>query len=768
MKEKDNLRKIDVDAQHPIRPKHILNFITNSYVIDGYFDFLTPLMELRLPDTDKAHEIFADSSILAAIYNKIDALYRDAAPYPWYKFKVHEADAENNIEEDPTDKYNVSIVNKIVFLFVYQSYHYTQKTAVSFPCSLFKPDGQNHFVINNSGSHRLGEYLYSCKLFGVRNIYLLQNAIHNYQDILSCIRPDYDFWHEKYEDIKLKYNCLIQNPYDLSFENIITGILTKDDMLIIDTPIPSDMAAFFASLSCKIIYLTNDSAVCKNTDMMLITAEAFIDNIIPFITKDPYEIQLLLNLSSKIRFQTDLYELLDKYYKKYEKESPGKGISFLKSLANAEHLSDTEKTLALYDHTKVTSSLVGKKTGVYLRNAILNIYKYHLYPEERQTLRILCRLREINSSLSCKRICDAFHFNDVYEKLLAWKWIDSTHYQIPEFIVASVTYKPNFSNAEFDFYLNCITDFSLMLLGYCNTAIDLELFISMIQYIHSENKQYLSDKSKQSRKLLSKIYYRQFEKLTELPPDYFSSPLSLFRSSGRMAGNPNLNEENPYTDSIFQYMNVSKFFYCSSLIFCLEYEQDELAKLLFEDVFDKGIPLLSNKKEIEFCSMRKLWKELLYSSPKNFKVFYEIITDIAEKDKYLATLKPVLLVFLRYSILTVSKFLCSCTVSINNDNHIREFYKKLLIEINLFLSVFRKLGIDIQKLWKTEYTVICQYSQLVLYLYEQPFDIAEVSTSNTFYRIHWQICQKILNADSNIASLQGIGDLPPHIKDFFS
>lgn len=767
-KEKDLLRKIDT-----LQEKHVCAFIKNFFSeeeTDLWIALLNAHFQTNSQKDSAVDDIFYDLSLPAQICNNIDSFYHEINPYPWYVFEPCQTGDEDSDEDSEISS---TMAKQLLFLFIHEVYN--QKTDTAFlPYNIFEEKHSTRLAVSGSVNPYFGEYLCLHKPLGIRNSHLLSKPIHDYDSLLSDIRPDYVYWQKICGEIKLQDF----NPFILSPKETIKRILTADDLLIITEPLQGGVMDLINNLPCKIMYLNGTHLFVTDDRIIQITAKKFLDDIIKSFIRDKNEADLLIKLADKIGYDTDIYRLFDKYYKQYEKVTPGRGLSFLEDLTEAKYLYDVEETLNTFDHLKVTSllSASGKKSGIFLRNAISNVYNKFLDDEDKVMLRILCRLQEIDSSLSCEQICHILSRDSLYHKLLLFGWINDTNYHIPELIVSSVSYKPNLSNKELTFYFdNILLEFSVILFGYRRYAVDLKIYTSIINCLHEQNKQYLFRKSKKSRDIVEKEYYHKFHNGKLATSQEIDSALS-FRKNGTIQGHSKMKEDDPFTDIIFQYENAIKIFYNSALIFCYEYEQFDLASEIYHDIYTDDsfefhkIYNTMNKENIEAISLSRTWEKLLFSQETTIDFFIAELIYITEKDKYRGVLNPLLLIFLRYSLCMIVKKLTLYLTPSSFAKDIKSF-KDTVQTVKEVLGYFKIHNPDTEKLYPFEKISVDLYDQLLPYLYGGTPEKIEVTSTNTFYHMHQILVHKVIDYTANKKSdfsSESLGDLPPFAEQLLS
>lgn len=767
-KEKDRLRKID-----SIQANHVCAFLKNFFSKEEETDLWIALLDAHFQSNRQkgpvVDDIVYDSKLLAQICNNINSLYHEINPYPWYKFESCQTGYENY---DADYEITSTMAKQLLFLFIHEVFNH--KTDAAFlPYNIFEEKYCTRLAVSGSVDPYFGEYLDLHKPLGIRNSHLLSKPIHDYDSLLSDIRPDYVYWQKICGEIKLQD----LNPFVLSPEETIKRILAADDLLIITEPLHGEVMDLLNNLPCKIMYLNGTHLSITDDRIIQITAQEFLDDIIKSFISDKNETDLLIKLADKIGYDTEIYKLLDKYYKKYEKATPGRGLSFLEKLTETQQLYDVEETLNTFDHLKVTSPLSasGKKSGIFLRNAILNVYNKSLGTEDKVMLRILCRLQEIDSSLSCKQICHIWGRDSLYHKLLLFGWINDSNYHIPELIVSSVSYKPNLSNKELTFYFDTILlEFSEILFGHRRYAVDLKIYTSIIDCLHEQNKQYLFRKSKKSLDIVEKEYYNKFHNGKLAASQEIDSALS-FRKNGTIQGHSKMKEDDPFTDIIFQHETVIKNFYNSALIFCYEYEQFDLASEIYHDIYtDDSFAFHKiykmNKENIESLSGSRIWKKILFAQDLTVDFFTAEFIYIVENDKYLDVLKPLLLIFLRYSLCMIVKKLALCLTPSSSAIDVSPF-KDAVLTATKFLENFKKYKINAEDLYPSEKVSIYLYAQLLLCLCGETPEKIEVTSINTFYQMHQILVQKVIDHTTNTKSdfsSESLGDLPPFAEQLLS
>lgn len=788
--ERGSLRKIDTDKNRHLSIRNIYSFIDHFYNEGNYYDFILYILSARTDSEDVKLNAIIDSILEeeqpqnsplsdSAIFDSIHKLYLDINPYPWFNFEEDYAKLLEEKERNDSEYYDHGlklVIDQLIFLFVNHVFNYRLKTTQEYmiPDCIFEDAGSKKIVIPDVfGTQRIDKYLHSHPTSTTGTSYYICNTIKSYGDLLSVIMPDYIFWKNDYK--KNLGHCPNIDPFSCNLSRIIKEIVCPDDLLIIKAPISTEMVDFVQNLPCKTVYFAKeDSFLVKQNTIPIISMEKIMFGLISSITDDDREKELLYELVSKLGFHANVYYLIDKYYKSYEKKEHGLGKKFLNELKESNNLYKVEDTLERIDHQKVSSRIPHQNTtpdkpnssGRLFRNAVLKLYTENLDAKERQMLRILCRLQEIDTTVSCYKICILAGQENLYKKLIAYGWITDNDYHIPEIIVASVSYKSNLTNEEYDFYLDIMFKFSEILLGHCKETVDIKLYSALINCFHLENMHFLSQKADLSERELNRIYFNPLKK-SALTQTYID-----FREN--KADPPITTEKikDSYTDLIFEHSVILHHFYNSAIIFCYEYGLTTLAKTLISDIQSSRSVLHATDKEHknddELQLMVKLWNTYLFPSEKVKEEIH--IEKIFTNDTYHGLLKPLLLTYLRFLLSQIEK---TFFIYVMGFHSMLVLYKQQVLHACMIINICRNLGVDAEAIYPCEFYSIHLYVNILQELFHMPESYEEKPEmlpkesckQQRYFLLHKLLCSDKLNTENFTELLTNeIGDISPFMK----
>lgn len=787
------LRKIDTDKNINLSIRNISSFIEHFYYEGVYYDFILYILSARTNNKGIKSSAMIDSALEGelpqnsplsdtAIFDSIHKLYLDINPYPWFNFNEDYTKLLEEKEKKDSEYYDHGlklVIDQLIFLLVNHVLNYETETAQEYtiPDNIFEEAGSKKIVIPDvCGIPRIDKYLCSHPANNIGSSYYICDTIKNQSDLLSAIMPDYTFWMNDYK--KSFRHCPDINPFSCDLSHIFKKILCPDDLLIISSPISAEMVNFVQNLPCKIVYLTRkDSFLVKQSTIPIISMEKIMLGVISSITDDDSEKLLLYELVPKLGFHANVYYLIDRYYKAYEKKECGLGGKFLNELRESKDLYAVEDTLEEIDHEKVSiripdqnkNSGSSNSSGRYFRNAVSKLYTENLDAKERQMLRVLCRLQEIDTTISCYKICVLAGQENLCKKLIAYGWVTDNDYHIPEIIAASVSYKSNLTNEEYDFYLSIMFRFSEILLGHCKETVDIKLYSVLINCFHLENMHFLSQKADLSEKELNRIYFNPL-KTSALTQTYID-----FRENKVNPPTTTTKIKDSYTDLIFEHSIVLHHFYNSAIIFCYEYELTTLAKTLISDIQSSRSVLHATASEHEndgeLQLMVKLWNAYLFPSEKTKEeIHIEHIEKILTNDTYHGLLKPLLLTYLRFLLFQIEK---AFSIYVMGLRSMLVLYKQQVLHACTIIDICRNLGVDAEAIYPCEFYSIHLYVNILQELSHMPESYEEKPEmipkesckQQRYFLLHKLLCSDKLNTENSTELLTNeIGDISPFMK----
>lgn len=719
-----------------INAEDINKFVANNLSIDDFVNRLLNVLGNRRHNKNSYY--FYDVSV----YEEIFELYRSINPYPWFDYTEQ---GESTYNEDTEDIHFMII--QLLLLFVHSLYcplkAHTDSTGEQF----FTDSTGQHLILDAPLCSKLGNYFCSHPPMGVENVYLINMPIQTYEQVLSAIRPDYDFWkefqrlHTDKEDRFYNLNPFVNHKPSECLKHLLKG----SDLLIIDAPIcPKDLD-WINKLPCKLLYIANNLELICQDETPVIAMQKYLPDIISSITDDDKEAGLLLKLSNKIGPQSDIYSLLHTYYRSYEGDKAGEGEKLLETLIHADTLEQGSSALAAYKKT-VSLLINGEKSGRQLQNALALLYSRYLDDNERELIRFFCQLQEADFGVSLETVCNLLNQNTLYEKMISLGWADASR-RIPCILAAAFTYRPNMTNRNYDAYLELIFNIRHIMLGYTLHPINKDLICLLIRVLHEENLSYLADRSENIVRTINKSYIKKFLKKYQyaLPENYCNSDCELlyYRNHGYFP-DANIKEKLDHvTEKEFLNKTLLTEFYYAAIIFCYEYDQHELAEYLYQGITDNPAVLgfnnmpskVGKNEEYQiFCSCY----QILFSSNnvnERRRDLLEMLCKCLQKTNP-AVAKPVLRVFLRHDLMTMQMLLYRYFSGLQKDI---EEYKIFVFENIEFLKNTKALLSNVPgNTYASEEAalLIHHYILLILGGSKDEWTASDVDGSNTYYMLH--------------------------------
>lgn len=296
-----------------------------------------------------------------------------------------------------------------------------------------------------------------------------------------------------------------------------------------------------------------------------------------------FDNNFLTDICSCLGTNLYVYRIAAAYYKELEKNNPGEGKEFLKSLTFNTSVEKINREKDSYSiNPKLSLYYKRKSSGQTLNKYIRNIYGNYFEDTEKQMLHLLYHCQTLSNDFTMPELYPYLNLNKnspfiMMLKNLGWLTDDKIH--IPKIIVASVSSIKSFSNKEYSFFLDFMNSFSYVLDGLSQTPIHTKTCELLIRAVNEDFKSYIKEKGEKSGKELDKYFIKE----TRMSPDERES----FRNKGYM-DDYYPHEDDPFTDIIFTHWLVIEIFFRSSIQFCIKYSLQALAEELYTYAAELG------------------------------------------------------------------------------------------------------------------------------------------------------------------------------------
>ena len=757
----ESIRKIGTKANRNLSENNILTFIDNFYEGDQFYNYADTFSSKK--SNSEMYNIDTD-----AMLNQVNALYHFINPYPWADYNAFEDNAV--AEEEPDD----TIMKQLLSLLVYTNY--CRNTTVQSDYELFSKDMHDFFVCNDNFSEQLISFIAEHKPNCIAHTFSLEAKTDSYTVLLRQLFPEYDFWHK--DNVALRQSSPFSSIY--SEEKIILSTLQPDDLVIIINEISDKCMNILQQTHCHIIYAV-PSCNAKSENFAKVSSEQLISLVLPALTKDSFELTCLLNAHRSLGSDLGVYKIVHNYYTKFKEKDIDAAKDFLEGISTSKTLYELSLKLEPYKEAKWKYSCpnpVKKSSGDYISKVISDFYKYNLPLEQDslcELLRLLSLVQEENPALNLQSVCSYFDLEDTFEKLISLGWINSKNNQIPLIIAYSVTYGISMSNKAFDFYLDTIiVPLHEHILGHTNAPVNVALFSTLIKILHQELLNYIPRRTNTSMLSLKKRYFKNFT--IQTLSDNEKIPIQdvmFFGTHGYFSNDTKKNKQNHHTPATIAHKPILLNFYYSILIFCYEYELNNLANNIFCNANSLPSVLFvtpdSYKRTLE-CRLLLEYYSILFSTlpfnkiqQKIVQLFCDSQNDIFENHSKRQSKQ---LVFSEYKIpffmfMRISLFHTQLAFSlIYKDVTYIEIYKSLVCDTaNIINSLPAQIGLN--PLWKQEIAAFYIHRKIISILYKTPINVAEIVNFSTLFATHLYIYKLVLEPFDTPEQCSRLGDLTP-------
>lgn len=642
----DNFSK-QIKRNNALNSEWLLNFLRNCYNnpwnTNNPDDYDYADLEILATNMLKTAKEDCDSDYAGKsqrnmnILSSLKDIYYEINPYPWLDIDqiLNSANTESDLElESPKHSFHYLLFSA-VFLsspclkFIKPHKHASNKS----PYDAINQDILKHFSISNQlilyGYPESGKSYFAKKHIEIPSViyYDLSKEENTREGLLSALRPDYYFWtqgHATYvkKELPSARSEAIINPYAskylTSYEDLLSGKINytlisnkkanrmainfKDIIIILDHVKDSETIKEFEGLMCKTIFITDFSVYDSLPDNCK-TNSIFFDNhdILKYYLTEQNQLNLdsegFFKLYSKLGSNFYIYRLIMANYKKCEEEYTGKGKEFLNQIMNFDDI-DHPESLNSHRH-EIQMRYKSGSTKRNYNNYIQHIYSNYLDQNSRWFLRLLCRIQkafhEKNINLTTIIPYLGEYAVQLKQSLLSLGWLKQESLNIPEVIMSAFNYKPNFSNQEYDFLLNLMTEYSLSISGCRNIVIDKNVCHLISKCLFLDYKNYMANRKKQPEKKLYNDYYK---KIDDLKTD--NSDFDVFQCepvNKRLSGNSDYSE--------FQYMShlVNIAFFASNLFFSYQYNIPSLWNEFYAYLRDYEWKVTPKKERAPFLDL---------------------------------------------------------------------------------------------------------------------------------------------------------------------
>lgn len=776
-KEMETIRKIGTKDNRNLSENNILTFIDNFYDGDQFYNY-ADIFSSKKSDS----EMYVYATDTDALLNQINALYCSINPYPWvdYNFSEDNGVAEREPEEDSDAKADEgpddTIMKQLLSLLVYTNY--CRNTTVQSDYELFSKDMHDFFVCNDNFSEQLISFIAEHRPNCIAHTFSLESKTDSYTDLLRQLFPEYDFWHK--DNVALRKSSPFSSEY--SEEKIILSTLQPDDLVIIRNAISDKCMSILQQTHCHIIYAV-PSCNPKSENFAKVSSEQLISWVLPALTTDSFELTCLLNAHRSLGVDLEVYKMVHAYYTKFKEKKIDAAEDFLEGICTSKTLYELSLRLKPYENAKWKYSCpnpVRKSSGGYVSKVISDFYKYDFHLEQDRScelLRLLSLVQEENPALSLQSVCSYFNLESNFEELISLGWIDSKNNQIPLMIAYSVTYGISMSNTSFDFYLDTIIGpLHEHILGHTNAPVNVALFSTLIKILHQELLNYIPARTNVSLKALNKKYFSNYT--NQSIPEDKKIPFQdsrYFLEHGYFADDTEKIKQNPYTRATILHEPLIIEFYYSILIFCYEYELEDLAKAIFGN--ETYLPIINfmnasgYKKTLE-CQLLPEYYSILFGKlsfnemqQKITHIFYDSLKKLPEKadNKELANYSGFKIPC--FMLLRVSLFHMQLTYSLFfKDSAYMEDYASLVNQTATTAKEVQaladRLHVNLSS-YRHEFESLALHYRLITILGLMPITDMETRNPSTFYKTHLYIYKLIREPFDISEQMSQLGNLPP-------
>ena len=761
-KEMERIRKIGTENNRPLTEKDIFTFISNYYSEGEFYSYTENFIKTEDP--------VSAETINHALFSKIHELYLSVNPYPWIQF--------TKIADTGEDEYTNAMMTQLFYLFVYICFFVNTKEQDSY--KLFSKDIPRRLILHDSHNNHLVSFLMEHKPDHIAHIFLLEKRTDSYTDLLGQLFSEYNFWQK--EEAPIRHVSPFASKYSMS--EIIFSTLQKNDLVIIDDTISDECLKLLLQTNCRIICTA--SSYCPKigrNNFAELSCNQWISLILSALTDDSFALSQLRNAYHVFGADCELYKLVYTYYTVFSKRDSEAARNFLQGVCNSKTLHDLGHNLGFYEHDKWKYSYkipkVDRASGRYITQAIQLYFKYDLSAGDDflcELLRLLSLIQEENPAINLRLVCHYFNLDTAFDELIALEWIEPANNYIPPIIAYSVTYGKSMSNKSFDFYLKSFIELLHdHLLGHTDMPVNLNLLSTLIKVIHQELLNYMPGRTDISRQSLQKNYFRKFTKKTIPDNEKISYQDSrFFLEHGYFASDSEENKQDPYTPAIISSTPRLIHFYFSILIFCYEYEQEDLAKKIFSNSDDLSkIFFMTTKgyaKTPECHLLQEYYLTLFGNLPfdkiqsKIAQLLRDSLNNALKQSRKnhpehlnLAELKIPFFMFLRISLhhMQISLGL------FYREPNLMDNYKDLVCDTKKASDNLMKLLPTARSLWEQELFCLYIHCNFVATLYQIPRADMQIHCCSTFFKTHLFISKLLFESYDISAKNFLLGDLKP-------